>query len=193
MLRILYQVITMQLKKTILMINQNNQTILLQSDGSTNVVNQQIKAILNQACLDYGSNLQGSIDAIKYHLKIKQKCPVCVSIRHHMMFFPIPYGETNCSLWIRYHPLMQAYAVSSNQSVIQLNESLKLTIDVNIRMIRRQIRRCYLYMNTLDAIDYEHLASLTKTGQIDLNDLLKDIGGLHSLKDGVTSEKSFTH
>lgn len=183
----------MQLKKTMLMINQNNQTILLLSDGSTQVINQQIKKILNQACLDYGSTLQGSIDAIKYHLKIKQKCPVCVSIRHHMMFFPIPYGDATCALWIRYHPLMQAYAVSSNQSVIQLNESFKISIDVNIRMIKRQIRRCYLYMNTLDAIDYEHLSSFTNTSQIDLNDLLKGISDLHSLKDGVTSEKSFTH
>jgi competence protein ComK len=183
----------MQLKETILMINQNNQTILLQSDGSTNLVNQSSKAVLNQACLDYGSTLQGTVDAIKHHLKIKQKCPVCVSIRHHMMFFPIPYGEATCSLWIRYHPLMQAYAISSNQSVIQFNDSLKFTIDVNIRMIKRQIRRCYLYMNILDAVDYEHLSSHTSSGQIDLNDLLDGISGLYRLKDGVKSEKSFTH
>ena len=183
----------MQLKETILMIYQNQQTVLLQSDGSIHLVSQPIKAVLHQACLDYGSTLQGAIDAVKYHLKIKQKCPVCVSIRHHMMFFPIPYGEATCSLWIRYHPLMQAHAISSNQSVIQFNDSLKFTIDVNVRMIKRQIRRCYLYMNTLDAINYEHLLSHSSSGQIDLNNLLNRISNLHQLKDGVTREKSFTH
>ncbi len=183
----------MNLKKTILMVSHPHQTMLLQTDGTKIISKQHVKTILNEACLNYGTTLEGTSQAIKHHLKIRQKCPICVSIKHHMIFFPIPFDDASSYLWVRYHPLMHAHAISSHQSVIQIGETIQFSIDGNIRMIKRQMRRCRTYIDILYTLDDEVSLYLSKGNQIDLKDYIQSSDISKLSKKGLACEKPFTH
>jgi competence transcription factor ComK len=153
---------------------------ILSSDHSTKIItfsnehhtlNQTTQSIFETCCLHYGTTLQGSLQAIRFHLNIRQKCPVLLSTKHQLMFFPIPLANPQEKLWIRYLPSLISKRVSDHQCVVSFTHQ-NITLEVDNRMVVRQIKRCKSYVDKLNAYDLEYGLIYTEDSPMFLEDLL---------------------
>ncbi len=169
----------MQLKNTLLMIADRHKTTLIQYDGTSISLDKKAKQILYDACLMYGTTLSGTVEAIKHHLHIRQKCPVCISIRHQLVFFPLPSSKTPQEMWIRYVPNMHIRILSDHQTLIEIHDRLKIQVGLNHRIIKRQLHRCRTYIDKLHAIDVEYPCFSTTLNMVDIDTFIEQVGHIH--------------
>lgn len=162
----------MKLTNIMFMISENNQTRMITFNNQQYVIDQRTESILKTCCLHYGTTLEGAIKAIRHHLKIRQKCPVLLSAKHQLMFFPIPLSHNQQKLWIRYLPSLTSKRVSNHQCMVSFNHQT-ITIEVDNRMVARQIKRCQNYIDKLNAYDLEYGLFYTSENVLHLEDLLK--------------------
>jgi len=98
----------------------------------------------HQQCLNHGTTLKGTMDALRFHLKIRQKIPVCLNVTQRIMYFPLFVQDLE--LWILYD---QNARIKPNELYTLLtihNMSFKFPVDA--RVIKRQIQRCKVYLDT---------------------------------------------
>lgn len=144
--------------------NKINKCVLLfEKDGysqgidiNNNIIsfNESIHQLLHHACLSNGHTKKGAIDAIRFHLNIKQKCPVMINGKDKCIFFPITLGQENIVLWMKYFPSMRIKRMNEYQTLCHfLNHSI--IVDVNYRSIKRQVKRCVQYIDILSANELE--------------------------------------
>lgn len=162
----------MKLTNIMLMINIEHTSKLITFNHETYTISKPVLSILKETCLQYGTTLEGSILAIKHHLNIKQKCPVLVSAKHQLMFFPIPLSLPHEKLWIRYVPSLQCKRIKDHQCVISYNDK-NISLEVDSRMVNRQIKRCKAYIDKLNAYDLEYGLLVTSELNVALEELLK--------------------
>lgn len=142
------------LKKFILLLEREGYTKAIDVSNNSHDFKCSVHALLQQACLSNGVTKKGTIDAIRFHLNIKQKCPVMISVKEKIVFFPLTIAQNNTVIWIQYFPSMQSKRVNDYQTTLTfLNHHL--TIDANYRSVNRQIKRCMNYIDILTANELE--------------------------------------
>ncbi len=104
----------------------------------------------HQQCLSYGSTLKGNMDAIRHHLKIRQKVPICLSVSARIMYFPIPLN--NQEMWVLYDHDYQIKK-SEHNTILTIHQ-LSFKLPVDRRVILRQTQRCERYLNSFKAHTY---------------------------------------
>lgn len=154
-----------------LLIDEGYSTTLITFNNQRIVINETTKEIFEKSCLNYGTTLDGSIKAMKHHLKIRQKCPVLLSVYHQLLFFPIPLTNIQKKVWIRYLPSLTSKRISNHQCMISFKHQ-NITLDVDNRMVVRQIKRCKHYIDILNAYDLEYGLFYTNHSSLKLEDLL---------------------
>lgn len=162
----------MKLTNMMFLLSENNTTRMITFDNKQFTINRSTTSIFETCCLNYGITLKGSIQAIKHHLTIRQKCPVLLSVKHQLMFFLIPLVNPTQKLWIRYVPSMISKRVADHQCVVSFTHQ-KVTLSVDNRMVVRQIKRCQDYIDILNAYDLEYGLLHSQNASVCLEDILK--------------------
>lgn len=143
----------MNIKEILYIIEHQHHLVLYSVHQDQQIINDTIDDYFNKQCLRFGYTLKGAIYAIRYHLKIKQRVPILVHPYQKILFFPILINQ-NTMLWLRYHPSMAVKQLGAYESkIIVVNH--QLFCDVNVRVIRRQIKRCARYIDILVANELE--------------------------------------
>lgn len=121
---------------------------LVYHDHIENLTHQSLSSWFHQQCLSHGTTLKGSMDAMRFHLKIRQKIPVCLSAIQGLMYFPLTLQD--CEVWILYHV---EYSIKRDGlfSVLTIHKlSFKFPLDP--RVIRRQFIRCRQYLESFQRV-----------------------------------------
>lgn len=132
----------------LLIIKTDTKTQLVYHDRIEDLVNQNIFNWFQNQCLSHGTTLKGSMDAMRFHLKIKQKIPICLSVVQGIMYFPLTLQD--CEVWLLYHSnySLKRCDIYSILTIHQL--SFKLPLDS--RVIRRQFLRCRQYLESFQRV-----------------------------------------
>ncbi len=153
-------------KKFILLLERDGYTKAIDFNNKSHVFDCSVHTLLHQTCLSNGMTKKGTIEAIRFHLNIKQKCPVMTSVKDKTVFFPLTLAQENTVIWVQYFPSMIIKRISDYQTTLTfLNH--QLTFDVNYRSLKRQIKRCIHYIDILRANElewdcYQQVALTTK-------------------------------
>jgi len=103
-------------------------------------------------CLALGSSLRGSADVVRHHLDVKQKLPVLVDPTDRLLFFPTLSKEHPECVWINYAKIRKLKALTTGTLVIFGQRELE--VDIGIRSIRMQVRRCEKLVKSIGQTPY---------------------------------------
>lgn len=108
---------------------------------STSLIN-----FLNILCLKNGSSLKGRIDAFNYIINSKQKTPIIVSLNNSILLIPLySIYNDNCIL-INYYNINKI-KYKENTTIIHFNDGSIRILDIDIRILRKQVKRVEQYLN----------------------------------------------
>lgn len=147
-------VILMNINKIMFLFENNNQCMGVDFTLKTTHYSCSAQQVLHEACLMNGHTIKGSVDAIRHHLKIRQKCPVLISVVNKCLFFPLPLAHHHQLVWVRYVPSIKCKMINQHQTLVNILDH-QFTLDVNQRMIKRQIKRCQAYVDILTKNELE--------------------------------------
>lgn len=117
---------------------------LIYPDHIIKVPNMSVIEYFHQQCLSYGSTLKGNMDAIRHHLKIRQKIPICLSVSARIIYFPIQLNDQE--MWVLYDH--DVHIKKSDHNTILSIHQLNFKLPVDRRVIIRQTQRCERYLNS---------------------------------------------
>ena len=95
-------------------------------------------------CLSHGTTLKGTMDALRFHLKVRQRIPVCLSVIQETMYFPLNLQD--CEIWILYHPIHQVKK-SQLHTLLSIHD-ITLRLPLDNRVVKRQLSRCKEYLDS---------------------------------------------
>lgn len=127
----------------LLIIKKQAITQLIYSDHIEELRDKTILQWFNQQCLNHGTTLKGTMDALRFHLKIRQKIPICLNIMQRIMYFPISVSELD--IWILYDQNAHIRRVDI-YSILTIH-SMSFKFPVDARVIKRQLGRCKTYLD----------------------------------------------
>lgn len=111
--------------------------------------------------LGYGSSVEGRMESYREITRTVQKPAVLISENLPYMYFPLfsPYRE-DC-IWLNYGNLFQTHRLDDSTSCISFFDGYKMTVDVNIRIITKQIKRCKQYMEYIHTYSMHTMQSFS--------------------------------
>lgn len=130
------------------LIKSPTQTQLVFHDHCETLHAQSIPEWFHYRCLSFGTTLKGTMDALRFHLKIRQRVPVCLSVAQGTMYFPLILHD--CELWILYHP--QYHIRKSQYDTLLSIHHVTLRLPIDSRVVKRQLQRCKTYLDTFQSV-----------------------------------------
>ncbi|MFI3284976.1 MAG: competence protein ComK, partial [Erysipelotrichaceae bacterium] len=124
-----------------LYIQSNEHYVTLYTTNESKIIHDSLVKILNQLCLQYGSTLDGRISFFKYWIKVHQKVPIVVSINHGLILMPLYSIHQKECILLNYTMIKKYRSINDCQSEVTFYDQTSITIDVNIRIIRKQMNR----------------------------------------------------
>lgn len=95
-----------------------------------------IKSILNESCISYGSSLNGRIKGSKWALKSKYKLPIVVSEKEKLVFFPVK--EMGKEIWVNFEMINDVKRYKDSVKV-EFKNGLKVDINVSYTVFNNQV------------------------------------------------------
>ncbi len=95
-----------------------------------------IKSILNESCISYGSSLNGRIKGSKWALKSKYKLPIVVSEKEKLVFFPVK--ELGKEIWVNFEMINDVKRYKDSVKV-EFKNGLKVDINVSYTVFNNQV------------------------------------------------------
>lgn len=95
-----------------------------------------IKSILNESCISYGSSLNGRINGSKWALKSKYKLPIVVSEKEKLVFFPVK--ELGKEIWVNFEMINDVKRYKDSVKV-EFKNGLKVDINVSYTVFNNQV------------------------------------------------------
>ena len=111
------------------------------------IISEKAETYLENWCLAHGSSLRGSADVVRHHLKVTQKLPVLVNPHGSLFFFPTLSREHPDCIWINAAKVSKLKDLGS-KTLVRFNGG-ELELDIGIRSIRMQLKRCDLLKSRL--------------------------------------------
>lgn len=125
------------MKEVLILFKIDKEFLMIDYDGlNTNVTTtygdvvfrgNNIKNILNESCISYGSSLNGRIKGSKWALKSKYKLPIVVSEKEKLVFFPVK--EMGREIWVNFDMIKE---VKKNKNVVKVEFKNGLKVDINV-------------------------------------------------------------
>lgn len=128
----------------LLLIKKQRITQLIYADHIEELHDKSILQWFNHQCLNHGTTLKGTMDALRFHLKIRQKIPICLNVMQRIMYFPISINELE--IWVLYDHNAHIRRCDIHSILTIHNMSFKFPVDA--RVIKRQLGRCKTYLDT---------------------------------------------
>ena len=98
------------------MYQKKEMTVLLKEHGKYCIVKKPVLSLLEEACLFYGSTLQGRTIAAKKILQIHQKVPILVSEKKETLWFPTVSATRDDCIWIHANEVVSYHAKGNRTS-----------------------------------------------------------------------------
>lgn len=128
------------------MLKIDKNVLLLEYDGLNTCVStlngdilykgNNIKKILNDSCISYGSSLNGRLKGSKYALKSKYKLPIIISEKEKLVFFPIK--EAGQEIWINFDMIKDVIR-KKDDSLVVFKNGYKKEINVSYTIFNNQV------------------------------------------------------
>ena len=100
------------------MYQKKEMTVLLKEHGKYCIVKKPVLSLLEEACLFYGSTLQGRTIAAKKILQIHQKVPILVSEKKETLWFPTVSATRDDCIWIHANEVVSYHAKGKRTQAI---------------------------------------------------------------------------
>lgn len=117
------------------------------TEHQTYIILERAESYLENWCLAHGSSLRGSADVVRHHLKITQKLPVLVNPHGGLFFFPTLSRDHPDCIWINATQIHKLKDLG-NRTLVRFHGG-ELELDIGIRSIRMQMKRCALLRSRL--------------------------------------------
>jgi len=128
---------------------ENFETLMVDCHQNEQRISIKMMELLHGWCLLHGTTFEGSRNAIKHHLRISQKVPVCICLKDEIMFFPLPSRNSNEYFWMRYQPTLRYKGIGIHQTKVFDKSGVSWCLDIDVRMIRRQYQRCATFLSVI--------------------------------------------
>ena len=126
-----------RLDKEVLMIDYDGlNTNVTTTYGDVIFKGNNIKNILNESCISYGSSLNGRINGSKWALKSKYKLPIVVSEKEKLVFFPVK--EMGKEIWVNFEMINDVKRYKDYVKV-EFKNGLKVDINVSYTIFNNQV------------------------------------------------------
>ena len=103
------------------------------------IIDQSIMSIIDNSCKYYGSSFKGRCDATDYLIGIRYKCPIIISEKKCLIFFPTSSPRYDECVWINYKAIKKYYLNEQNELIIILNNDKKLILNISSNIMTNQI------------------------------------------------------
>jgi competence protein ComK len=117
------------------------------TEHQTYMVAEKVETYLENWCLVHGSSLRGSADVVRHHLNITQKLPILVNPHGGLFFFPTLSRDHPECIWINAAKVSKLKDLGSG-TLVRFHGG-ELELDIGIRSIRMQMKRCELLKSRL--------------------------------------------
>ena len=120
-------------------------------DNTFLYLDEPVNTYLDKLCLSNGSSMRGRIDAYSYLTSFHQKPIILINEISQSLLFPL-YGLNNKeNVWICYNDIFDVKKVNDYQTKVIFISGYKTILDVNYRIINKQIERCKIYLDKLQS------------------------------------------
>ncbi|MFV0380414.1 MAG: competence protein ComK [Anaerorhabdus sp.] len=120
---------------------ENKQTIVKKDNKVIGNIKFKPKDIINNWCLENGSSMSGRMKSARHILNIKQKPPIIISEKRRIILIPTTSCFSIDCIYIQYKNIEKVKFVSQGVSKILTKSNKELIIDVDRRVIVKQIKR----------------------------------------------------
>ena len=127
-------------EKTLFLEEQKNELIIEELDNKyvDNVTN--IKKVLENSCIYYGSTLKGRIKGSKNYIKSYYKIPIIISEKYHLIFFYLKDND-NKVYWFNFK-LIKDYQQINKMIKIEFINGYHKLINTSYTVFNNQILKC---------------------------------------------------
>ena len=108
---------------------------------------------LNVLCLKNGSSLKGRIEAFNYIVNSYQKTPIIVSFDSSIILIPLYSIYNDDCILINYFNIKK-FKYKENTTIIYFNDGSIRNLDIDVRILRKQVKRVDQYLNLLKLNKY---------------------------------------
>ncbi len=103
--------------------------------------------LLNDACLQAGSNYKGSKESFSLLTGATQKIPICTSILKQVIFFPTMSEKHAHCVYIQYRKIRRIKRIDNLVCCIEFHNGIIESFACSERVIKRQMQRCEAFLN----------------------------------------------
>lgn len=123
---------------------------VMHSNGSVGTPDMGALRFIDAWCMQYGSTYEGRRIACATNMAITQKIPILISEQTRDIIFPVCNIRSWDCMWINYRGV-DSYKGIKKQCQILFHNGTSITIGVDVRTIRREMRLCKDYLALLGA------------------------------------------
>lgn len=135
-------------------------SVCLNEDGTWVLEKDNPVSYLEKMCLEHGSTLKGRMDAFCILTGARQKPAVLIHEATSIMYFPTESMSKHTCLWIRYNDIFRISSLGSLKSRILFANGWKEDVDVDSRVLKKQMERCENFLAKLQQGLYSPSESL---------------------------------
>ena len=104
--------------------------------------------LINYFCLCQASTIDGRIEAVRKTLHIVQKTPVY--IQEDLFLFPTVSSHAPDCIWLNHCNIRKFDGSSDNKTVIYFKDGESMVLELNYRILQKQMLRCKRYLQFLE-------------------------------------------
>lgn len=144
----------------LLLKQQDRGSLCLTQDGIWMEENRTPIELLEWSCLSHGSTLKGRIDAFCLLTGASQKAGVLTDETSKHIYFPTTSMKNSFCVWISYNDIFKVSSIESGNSEVAFASGVVEEIDIDPRVIKKQMKRCKLFLERLESGIYYQEESL---------------------------------
>ena len=103
------------------------------------IVDKELLTIINESCMYYGSSFKGRCEATEYLIGIKYKCPIIISEKHNIIFFPTTSFKCNDCVWLNYKAIDKYYFNDKSELIVHLINKKTIELNISNNVLSNQI------------------------------------------------------
>ena len=103
------------------------------------IIDQDVSSIINNSCMYYGSSFKGRCDATEFLIGIRYKCPIIISERKCIIFFPTTSPRVNECVWLNYKGIDKYYLNEKLDLIICLKNGKNISLNISSNVLSNQL------------------------------------------------------
>lgn len=117
---------------------EENKTEVIE-DYNIKIIHDSSLNIIDESCKFYGSSLKGRAEGTNYLIGIRYKCPILVSEKDLLIFFPTTSAKKSDCSWINYNEIMAYQSINDDCVQIFFKNGKKLDLVVTNYIFTTQL------------------------------------------------------